>query len=351
MQKQNYKKQISLLIANSLIDKSSDFKNENNHEITQNEYTPYKGINTTEYFLNKEQILAIKAMFEQSSKDGRDEIVNELISYLNQFSINDITVSLKTLAFLGQADLLIENCFFSLKSEDKKQYEYLFNTISFLIAYKHQLFSYKQLNEIYDWIEEYFTFKNEAGKDRFQNRYTHTKRFDESLKAIKSQINTLLSRKVIAEIYSSFNPEVNQDEKILIEEFSRYGFPKDLTETLNKIDSNITNAHDGFDYKSCMDLMRAFTERLFQSIAIEIDHKNGRDLDVKDSEKVAKFYISNGLLSSNQASFLSSMRHFLSNQGSHKLKSPPEECRLSRNILIEFSLFLFGRLKQLKNKE
>lgn len=142
------------------------------------------------------------------------------------------------------------------------------------------------------------------------------------------------------------NQEVNEDKETLVKEFDRFGFPKDLTETLNKIDQKLKSATDDFDFKSCMDLIRSFTERFYESIASSLG--NGEKIDGKDSEQVAKFFQKHDLISEEQGKILTSLRHFLSNWGSHRLKSKSEDARLSKNMAIEFSLYITRRLEEVK---
>ncbi len=139
------------------------------------------------------------------------------------------------------------------------------------------------------------------------------------------------------------NPEVNKDKEILKRTFQKYRFPSDLSDTLNKIDEKLSTARDTFDYKGCMDLIRSFTERFYKSVAIGLDKDSGNKLDEKDSENVARFLKEKGVISDDQGKILVALRHFLSNFGSHRLKSRPEDARLSRNMAIEFSLYITRR--------
>lgn len=139
------------------------------------------------------------------------------------------------------------------------------------------------------------------------------------------------------------NSEINEDKEILKTTFEKYNFPKDLSETLDKIDEKLTTAKDNFDYKGCMDLIRSFTERFYKTVSMEIDSESGSKMNEKDSEKVAKFFIEKKLISEEQGKILTSLRHFLSNLASHRLKARAEDARLSRNMAIEFCLYLAKR--------
>lgn len=142
------------------------------------------------------------------------------------------------------------------------------------------------------------------------------------------------------------NQEINEDKETLKLEFSKYDFPGDLAETLDKIDQELNNANDDFDFKGCMDLIRSFTEKFYKTLALKLDKNEGKEMDEKDSVKTAKFFKDKNLISDDQSKILVALRHFLSNFGSHRLKSRPEDARLSRNMMIEFSLYLLRRYKE-----
>lgn len=341
----NIKKSILLLLSNEKFEPSVELIYDKIIKIVQNEKTNFFNVvQNNSIVLVHKQILAIKAIYEQSSTDIRKEIYRTLINCLDsEYAI----IALKTLYYLGFVEDILKKCVYSFSRYNQIHFIYFFNTISFLLAYQSNLIDQNNTEKLYDWIEKYFDSLSSVGKTRYSNAFLYAK-YTDSLKALRSQVNILLSQKLIKDIYSGFNPEINQDEKKLKEQFNRFGFPKDLSETLDKIDDILAKANDGFDYKNCMGLIRSFTERFYSSISIELDQSEGRKIDVTDSKIVAKFFVEKNLISSLQAEFLMSSRHFLSNAASHRLKSLPEECRLSRNIIIEFSLFIFERLKTLK---
>jgi hypothetical protein len=116
------------------------------------------------------------------------------------------------------------------------------------------------------------------------------------IESIYNQTTHILAGDVEKRIDTGFNPQINEDKEELKKEVSRFGFPADLSETLDKIDLKFSQAHDAFDFKGCMDLIRAFTERLYRSILDSYGEK-GKKVDEKDSEKVAKFLEEQGLVS------------------------------------------------------
>ncbi len=177
--------------------------------------------------------------------------------------------------------------------------------------------------------------------DKIKNIFRET-----TYSSILDRLNSI-EVKILETELKEVNQEVNQDKEKLLAEINKFGFPSDLNETLNKIDKQIQSASDNFDFKGCMDLIRSFTERFYESVGKSLE--SGGNIDGKDSERVAKYFQKNNLISEEQGKILISLRHFLSNWGSHRLKSKPEDARLSRNMAIEFSLYITRRLEEVKN--
>ena len=296
------------------------------------------------FIFKNEQVIALKALYLQLSIQDQSFFVEFLLKRIKgNFDYEIAKTAFNTLCHLG---------FFSkvfplikkeiLKFTNARKYSVILNLYSEFLKYEWNNYSLDELRQIKLWVEESFNENKAIGKKIELYGYVDVKNVFYKL---ARQINILLTKAFKDQIFSGYNPEINEDQKKLTQEFTRYGFSDDLNITLQKIDDKFTNASDNFDYKSCMDLIRSFTERLYQSISISIDNTLGRKVKVTDSEEVAKFFLSKNLLSRNQADLLVSLRHFLSNEASHKLKSKQEDARLTRNITVEYSLFLMKRLE------
>ena len=235
-----------------------------------------------------------------------------------------------------------------LKEANQKEYFLLLIELSETLKYEWILFELPELKDLYTWINQILTRGNPLGDQirEFSSLYEGESKI---IYKLYRQTNTLIANALILEIQLSFNQEINKDEQVLKTGIARLGFPKDLSDTLDKIDQKINSAADDFDFKGCMDLIRSFTERFYQSIAIAINSAEGKKMDEKDSEKVANFFIREDLISDEQSKILASLRHFMSNLGSHRLKSKAEDARLSRNMTIEFSLYILKRYNDKKS--
>lgn len=256
------------------------------------------------------------------NSSDKDEFTNILLSYLSKESpyLDVSYLIFFVLHRIGKTIEAIQQARKHLKGDSKHGFSNMLGIFSKIIQNEHSFISGA-------------TF--EAIKKAMEGEDEHNFQLFEIINSAE-----LLNLSVQLE---ANNPEVNEDKEILKRTFQKYSFPSDLSETLDKIDEKLNNARDTFDYKGCMDLIRSFTERFYKSVAIGLEKDSGNKLDEKDSEKVARFLKEKGVISDDQGKILVALRHFLSNFGSHRLKSRPEDARLSRNMTIEFSLYITRR--------
>ncbi|MGA2911479.1 MAG: hypothetical protein ABSE17_02475 [Candidatus Levyibacteriota bacterium] len=322
-------------------------RSDNNDEIIVEE-------DTSDFdFVNK-QVILLRDLYNQLSEQQKEEFKNLLLEYLlpNRKYLASCT-ALDTLIHLG----LFLDALSVIKQNYQADYDsranyhsiLLLDEIMDILKHERQIFKPNEISELDSWVDDVVKRRNELGQTiyDYSSLYeNHVKVFDLLFKTI----NVIITKNLTNEIMSGYNPEINKDKLELEEEFKRYSFPNDLSATLNKVEQKLVNAADDFDYKDCMDLIRSFTERLYQMLALEIDSKDGKNLDEKDANRVAKFFIEHKLISQEQGDILISLRHFLSNLGVHRLKSKIEDARLSKNMTVEFSLYLMKRLIDVKSK-
>jgi hypothetical protein len=219
------------------------------------------------------------------------------------------------------------------------------DAIAEAMLYRPDLFTDAEASHINDWCQGYLYRKNRLGL-RFKEVPSLFGEITASIEVLGSRSNEILTRNFEKQVDLAFNPDLNTDEQRVRDVIEEFGFPLDLAEALDHIENQIRDANTAFKYKNCMDSIRAFTERLFERIAKEIDPQT--KVDGKDSEAAARFFKENKLLSGNAAGLLVALRHFLSNDGVHRLKSKQEDARIAKNLVIELSLYLLTRLRELK---
>ncbi len=214
------------------------------------------------------------------------------------------------------------------------------------MTYRPDLFQEDDSELILDWCSAYYSAETPRGKKRreYPSLYRQT---DGYIEFLREKANEIFTRHFAKQIDTAYNPELNVDEEKVIEVIGAIGFPLDLSEALRHIDNLVQQANEPMKYRDAMAAMRAFTERLYEQIAKEIDPKT--KIDGKDSENAAKFFKKNKLVSYDMADLVVAHRHFLSNDGTHRIKSRREDARIGKNMTIEISLYLLTRLRELKD--
>lgn len=170
------------------------------------------------------------------------------------------------------------------------------------------------------------------------------------LDIIKNRIFKIKKERLSASLLEGVNFEVNQDQTQLQNIITEFGFNKKLNETISKINEKLYDAEDPFDFKNCIDLIRALLNELCVSIALEIQEKKQIQPTLPiDSMGTAEQYFRDrrvNFLTQSEHDFLAKYNAFISDAGVHALQSEREHARISRNLVIELGLFLVERLKK-----
>lgn len=296
-------------------------------------------------FANK-QVILLKKLFSNLSISDKTHFKTILFERLTKSNYIIGPTIFNTLIHIGSFDEAFDLIITSYKNYNNKSELKQLELLTSILKNEWNIFSISQIERIYNWVSDVIDAKNKMGREYVKYPILYKDHFPIWRKLFK-QSNELLIKDLDSHLESGIDLDINLDKKELTKEFKRFGFTDDLEETLEKIDKKLTVAEDDFDHKNCIDLLRSFTERLYEQIAKIIIITKWRSGDEKNSEKVATLFKESGLISDDQAKLLSSLRHFLSNKGSHRLKSRREDARLSRNMTIEFSLYLI-RLVEIK---
>ncbi len=344
-------RKINLILENAYVEKSDNYIIARNKQkyILRTQDTSIEVEETPEDFdfINKQVSLLKKFYLSLSPTEKQDFKQVLLKKTANVSEVIGVT------AFSALVHINLFDEVFNLLKDSYKDYDdnlklEQLKTLSVILKNEWRIFSIVQIQSIYDWINDSLDAKNELGQGSraYPNLY---KAHISGWGKIFRQTNALLVKDLSKRLEGGIDLEISLDQESLTKEFKRFGFTDDLEETLGKLDKKLAVAEDGFDYKNCMDLIRSFTERLYEQIAISLPVKDWQKHDEKDSKIVARKYKEAGLITEDQASILKGIRHFLSNSASHRLKSQREEARLSRNMTIEFSLYLVRRLDYIKS--
>ena len=149
-------------------------------------------------------------------------------------------------------------------------------------------------------------------------------------------------------LLEGLNLEVNQD-KAAVESFLKtQGFSDALIECLNYADQIYQSASSGFEFKTCMDHLRSFMEKLhseglakFQTVVADpTAPKWGEALKQLREESV---------LSNAEEKYVSSLYTLLSDEGVHPIIAEKEYARLARNVVVEYALLFLRKLEKMEH--
>lgn len=347
------KENIKLLLQNSFVQPSSNYEyvidgksfeisswSTKDDDEVESDLTKIQFVNT--------QVNSIRKLFVELSPSDKDECKDYLFGILRSRGSEIAPISLNALVHMGYFNEVFKYISDTFKDQsEKRHYVSLLNMLSEILTYEWRILTWEQIDDFYRWTEDVIEGRNLLGKEsrNFPHLYgSVTNKVNE----IWRKLNIIKTLNLKNEIFEEFSQEITTDEASLKIEIKRNNFPDYLNQSLEKISIKISSANDNFDFKGCMDLIRAFSESLFSHISEMLDEEEGKKINGRDSEDVAKFFVKHNLISAEQGKLIIALRHFISNEGVHRLKSRPDDARLSRNMIIELGLYLLLRVRDFK---
>lgn len=340
------KEDIKLLLDNYFVEPSQNYTKKRQESAEDVEVEA--DLSVIEFSNN--QINSIRKLFVQLSPSEKEQCKNYLLEFItDKTNAIYLNTSLSALIHLGFFDEIFQILTAMKKdsSFNKNFYINIFNTISEILKNEWNIFTRDQIDVLYEWVDKSIDGQTKVGKEwrEWSNLY---KDVTNALWSLWEKLNIIKTLSLKQEIFSETSQEITTDEKALKLEFKRNNFPDYLSEALDRIDIKISDANDNFDYKDCMGLIRSFGESMFKYVSESLDSNEGRNIDEKDSKSITKFFVDKKLISTDQGELLKALMHFLSNEGVHRLKSRPDDARLSRNMMIEVGLYMLLRLRDIK---
>lgn len=180
-------------------------------------------------------------------------------------------------------------------------------------------------------------------------------RLSNELTAIDGLVQLVRYERLKKHLVEGHNPEINTDREAVVSRLAALGFPKDVEEALRDVDAKLQVADSPFDFKGCIDLVRAVFEKVVQHSAAAVSKRSAQTLAsgpaVGNFSPYKQYLQNNGLLTPNEAEAVQKLYNYLSTDGAHALGSAPEQARVAKNNVIEWSLLILGRVqKYLGNK-
>lgn len=146
------------------------------------------------------------------------------------------------------------------------------------------------------------------------------------------------------------NLEINQDRQTLTGGLTKFGFGKELIESLEHAENEYRKADSKFDFKTAVDHNRSFLEVLLWETAGKVANIRKENLTARQKYpvEVRDYLWSSGFLSDRFHKLCEAFYHFASEQSTHQLASGRETARVVRNMNIELGLLIIRRLESFK---
>lgn len=346
----NIRKRIQILLSNAVvspIEENYGFRSFTLDDIGRiSEIKKAKVIaKPEEWFMQNDHATTLIKLYRQLPRKAQLEMIQLLSDYLTDNSHHLIKkVATLVLVNTDNAAYLVNTIVASFNSYNQEGLKYTMLSLANALKYQPDLFAEDDIESLHDWAEAYLNRLSAVGSSA-RNLSSLYADFDRIISIVREKTVTILSSNFTKQIDADFNPDINTDEIKIKDLFEEFGFPSDMAESLRHINDQLSNGDTPFKFKNTMDSIRAFTERLFEMVAKSIDPNS--KIDGKDSEAAAKYFKEKGLITEDMANLIASLRHFLSNNGVHRLKSRREDARISKNLVVEISLYLITRLKEL----
>jgi len=167
------------------------------------------------------------------------------------------------------------------------------------------------------------------------------------LDELRSVIERVRYLRLAKTIQEGQNPAIDHDRQVLLSRLQSMGFSDKLSIASSEIEKRAASASTGVDVESAMDLLRTFFEEFTEEACRKIEAKVGKP--VPTGPKVAHYqpyrqYLENaGIVGPEESALLQTLYNFLSNQGTHKLGSAPEQLRVAHATVIEWCMLIAGR--------
>jgi len=169
------------------------------------------------------------------------------------------------------------------------------------------------------------------------------------LHAFKETVARLRYLRLRDQLLAGENPEVNTDREVLVSRMEALGFPGEVVAVLREVERKLNAAGAPIVFKECLDLLRSVFEHIVVQSAIAVAAMKGDTPPTGGPFQPHKQFLRNSgvLASDNEADLFQKFYNYLSMQGAHALGSAPEQARVAKNMTVELSLMLVGRIQSL----
>ncbi len=303
--------------------------------------------------VSKEQILVLEALYAQCHPDVRSGFVSSLVRFVTRENADVVTHALAEIGKLDALESILGSEGLPLDVRGR-----VWDAIAKMVGMEPHRLAESDLRFLESLIAD--------------ERERYAKRPPKFLKAWRpvdrppspvpppagmtrtaSLVQRLRYERLRDQLLEGDNPEINADREELVTRMQKLGFRKEISDALYEIDRRVGAATTPLEFKGCMDLARTVFEEIVEDAAKAAARVSTRPLPTQ-GPKLGNFqpwyqYLEGlGVLTRDEAALAQTLYNYLSNAGSHRLGSAPEQVRVSKNMVIEFGLMMVGRVQALK---
>lgn len=166
------------------------------------------------------------------------------------------------------------------------------------------------------------------------------------------EVHSVISRirylRLARNIRDNQNPAIDADRQILLSRLVAMGFSDKLSIASNDIEHRAATATTDIDVKTVMDLLRTFYEEFIEEACRKVEKKVGKPAPlgprVSHFGPYLQYLRDHDFIGPEENELLGKLYRFLSNQGTHRLGSAPEQLRVAHVMVIEWSMLIAGRI-------
>ena len=167
---------------------------------------------------------------------------------------------------------------------------------------------------------------------------------------IVKQAQEIKYQRLKEHLLNDANLEINQDRQTLTVGLTKFGFGKELVESLEHAEDEYRKADSKFDFKTAVDHNRSFLEALLWETAGKVAsiRKEALTARQKFPVEIRTYLHKSGFFSDRFHDLCAAFYGFASEQSTHQLASGREIARVVRNLNIELGLLIIERLESFK---
>jgi hypothetical protein len=175
----------------------------------------------------------------------------------------------------------------------------------------------------------------------------------ELVEEVESVVARVRYLRLAATIRANQNPAIDADRQVLLSRLQSMGFSDGLSGASNRIEQKAVTAASSADVKAVIDLLRTFYEEFIEEACGKVADKGGKPVPsgtrVSHFASFKDYLATSGFVGPEETELLQKLYNFLSNQGTHKLGTAPEQLRVAHATVIEWCMLIAGRVQQFLN--